>query len=81
MNGSNSVVDIQAAYMRRFGDMLYREKLDGLIQTLDDYLFLANENSRARMRQLIDEFSNQSIRSPFHAAAPATHGRFSQGKP
>jgi len=67
MDGSNSVVDIQAAYMRRFGDMLFREKLDGLIQTLDDYLFLDNENSRARMRQLINEFSKQSSRSAFHA--------------
>lgn len=67
MDGSNSVVDIQAAHMRRFGHMLFREKLDGLMQTLDDYLFLDNENSRTRMRQLIDEFSNQSTRLPFHA--------------
>jgi AmmeMemoRadiSam system protein B len=67
MDGSNSVVDIQAAHMRRFGHMLFREKLDGLMQTLDDYLFLDNENSRTRMRQLIDEFSNHSTRLPFHA--------------
>ena len=67
MDGSNSVVDIQAAYMRRFGDMLFREKLDGLIQTLDEYLFLDNENSRARMQQLIAEFSKQSSRPAFHA--------------
>ena len=67
MDGSNSVVDIQAAHMRRFGDMLFREQLDGLVKTLDDYLFLDNETSRARMRQLIDEFSNQTTRLPFHA--------------
>ena len=58
MDGSNSVVDIQAAHMRRFGDMLFREQLDGLVKTLDDYLFLDNETSRARMRQLIDEFNS-----------------------
>ena len=67
MDGSNSVVDIQAAHMRRFGDMLFREQLDGLLMTLDDYLFLDNETSRARMRQLIDEFNQQTTRSPFHA--------------
>lgn len=67
MDGSNSVVDIQAAHMRRFGDMLFREQLDGLVKTLDDYLFLDNETSRARMQQLIDEFHKQGTRSPFHA--------------
>jgi AmmeMemoRadiSam system protein B len=67
MDGSNSVVDIQAAHMRKFGDMLFREQLDGLVKTLDDYLFLENETSRTRMRQLIDEFSNQTTRLPFHA--------------
>jgi AmmeMemoRadiSam system protein B len=67
MDGSNSVVDIQAAHMRRFGEMLFREQLDGLVKTLDDYLFLENETSRTRMRQLIDEFSNQTTRLPFHA--------------
>jgi AmmeMemoRadiSam system protein B len=67
MDGSNSVVDIQAAHMRRYGVMLFREQLDGLVKTLDDYLFLENETSRTRMRQLIDEFSNQTTRLPFHA--------------
>ena len=67
MDGSNSVVDIQAAHMRRFGDMLFREQLDGLLKTLDDYFFLDNETSRARMRQLINEFNQQTTRSPFHA--------------
>jgi AmmeMemoRadiSam system protein B len=67
MDGSNSVVDIQAAHMRRFGDMLFREQLDGLVKTLDDYLFLDNETSRARMQQLIDEFHKQVTRLPFHA--------------
>ena len=67
MDGSNSVVDLQAAYMRRFGDMLFRENLDGLLQTLDTHFFLENENSRSRMRQLITEFTNQSTRSAYHA--------------
>ena len=67
MDGSNSVVDIQAAYMRRFGDILYREELAGLLQKLDTHFFLENENSRGRMRQLITEFHNQPTRPAYHA--------------
>ena len=67
MDGSNSVVDLQAAYMRRFGDILFRENLDGLLQTLDTHFFLENENSRNRLRQLITEFTNQPTRPAYHA--------------
>ncbi|MFP3870059.1 MAG: AmmeMemoRadiSam system protein B [Syntrophobacteria bacterium] len=67
MNGSNSVVDIQAAYMRKFGHVLYREKLESLIQHLDVYLLLENERSRSRRQQLIDEFRSQPFRPAFHA--------------
>ena len=67
MDGSNSMVDIQAAFMRRYGSMLLREDLDGLVQELDTYLFLENENSRARAQQLITEFRNQTSRPAFHA--------------
>ena len=67
MDGSNSTLDIQAAYMRRFGGILYRENLDDLLQKLDTHLFLENENSRSRMRQLITEFDNQLTRPAYHA--------------
>ena len=67
MDGSNSVVDIQAAYMRRFGHILFREDFDGLLQKLDTYLFLENENSRSRMEQLIAEFRNLAVRPAYHA--------------
>lgn len=67
MDGSNSVVDIQAAYMRRFGDILFRENLDALVKKLDSHLFLENQNSRVRMQQLITEFRNQRTRPAFHA--------------
>jgi AmmeMemoRadiSam system protein B len=67
MDGSKSVVDIQAAYMRRFGDILFRENLDGLLRTLDTHFFLENDNSSNRMRQLITEFTNQPTRPAYHA--------------
>ena len=67
MDGSNSAVDIQAAYMRRFGDILYREELAAVLQKLDTHFFLENENSRGRMQQLITEFYNQPTRPAYHA--------------
>jgi AmmeMemoRadiSam system protein B len=67
MDGANSLVDLQAAYMRRFGDMLFGENVDALIQQLDAQLFLENENSRSRMEQMIAEFRNQPSRPAFHA--------------
>lgn len=67
MDGANTMVDIQAAYMRKFGDFLFREDLDGLVEELDSHLFLDNENSRARVQQLIAEFSNQTSRPAYHA--------------
>jgi AmmeMemoRadiSam system protein B len=67
MDGSNSVVDLQTAYMRRFGDILFRENIDALIQKLDSQLFLQNEKSRSRMKQLIAEFRKQTFRPAFHA--------------
>jgi len=67
MDGSNSIVDIQAAYMRRFGHILYRENVDGLVEKLDSHFFLENENSRHRMEHLITEFHNQPTRPAYHA--------------
>jgi hypothetical protein len=67
MDGSNSPVDIQAAYMRKFGDILYREDLDGLLQQLNTHFFLDNDSSRDRMEELITEFHNQPTRPAYHA--------------
>ena len=67
MDGSNSALDIQAAYMRRFGGILYRENLDDLLQKLDSHFFLENDNSRHRMRQLITEFHDCPTRPAYHA--------------
>ncbi len=67
MDGSNSLVDIQAAYMRQFGDMLFRENVAALVQKLDAHLFLENEKSRTHLQQLIAEFRDQPSRSAFHA--------------
>ncbi len=42
-DGQRSVLDIQADYMRQFGDFLYTEKLQEIISQLDENLFLVSE--------------------------------------
>jgi AmmeMemoRadiSam system protein B len=69
MDGSNSLVDIQAAYMRQFGRMLFREELEELILKLDTSLFLDNDRSRAHRERIIAEFRSQPCRPAFLAGS------------
>jgi AmmeMemoRadiSam system protein B len=69
MDGVNSLVDIQAAYMRQFGQMLFREDLEDLIRKLDANLFLENERSRVQREQIIAEFRSQPRRPAFLAGS------------
>jgi AmmeMemoRadiSam system protein B len=69
MDGSNSLVDIQAACMRQFGQMLFREDLEDLIRKLDANLFLENDRSRAHREQIIAEFRSQPRRPAFLAGS------------
>jgi AmmeMemoRadiSam system protein B len=67
MDGSNTIADIQAAFMRKFGSILFRESIEGLIEELDARFFLENERGRAYREKVIAEFRNQPRRSPSHA--------------
>ena len=42
-DGHHSILDIQTAYMRRFGEILYSEKIQEVVQQLDENLFLEGE--------------------------------------
>jgi len=66
-DGQHSIRDIQAAYMRHFGQFLYTEKLHDLITQLDTNLFLESEKYLARKSDLEKEFRNASKRLPVHA--------------
>jgi len=55
-DGRHSVRDIQAEYMRRYGELVYKENLLELITTLDGHLLLESERFAAYRKQLEDEF-------------------------
>jgi len=62
-DGQHSVIDIQTEFMRRFGELLYREKIEELIAQLDEYLLLDNKRFREAEREMIDSFKNSPVRS------------------
>ncbi len=49
-DGQHSVVDIQVEFLRRFGEMIYREKVEELIQQLDENFLLESERFREAER-------------------------------
>jgi AmmeMemoRadiSam system protein B len=66
-DGQHSILDIQAEYMRRFGDFLYSEKLQEIITQLDEALFLDGERFREALRKREEEFKRASFREALFA--------------
>lgn len=55
MNGSNSLRDLQAHYMRATGELLYSDQLNAIVEKLDEHLFLENQ-------RFLDAVSQAQIR-------------------
>jgi hypothetical protein len=69
MDGSNSLRDLQAAYMRRYGMLLYTDILDELLRRLDAVYLLDNNRFRTHVRSLHDDFMQAPTREPAFAGA------------
>jgi len=66
-DGTNSKIDLQSKFTKRFGDLLPIEHLDGLIGALDQGFFLDSPAYAARMDEVRGEFE----RNPQRPAALA----------
>ncbi|RJP26907.1 MAG: AmmeMemoRadiSam system protein B [Actinobacteria bacterium] len=55
-DGTRSLRDLQAAYVRRFGDIITSDQVAAIISELDGKLLLDNENFRAYKRRLDEEY-------------------------
>ena len=66
-DGTNARLDLQAAFTKRFGDLLPSEHLNGLIDALDQGYFLDSPAYAARIAEVRDEF----LRHPHRPAAMA----------
>ena len=61
-DGQHSILDIQAEYMRKFGEFLYTEKLQEIITQLDEALFLEGERFQEALRQKEESFKKSQFR-------------------
>jgi hypothetical protein len=66
-DGQHSLLDIQAEYMRKFGEFLYTEKLQEIIGQLDENLFLEGERFQEALRQKEEAFKKASFREAVFA--------------
>jgi AmmeMemoRadiSam system protein B len=66
-DGNNGLLDLQAAFTRRFGDILPSEQLRELIEALDQGYFLDSPRAARRLEEIFAEFAQ----SPQRAAALA----------
>ena len=67
MNGSNSLRDLQADFMKQTGQLLYMEELQNLVETLDQHLFLDNDRFRDFAAKEVSEFLGSRVRKMRHA--------------
>jgi AmmeMemoRadiSam system protein B len=61
-DGQHSILDIQAEYMRRFGEFLFTEKIEEIISQLEENLFLEGDRFQEALRQKEEDFKRTLIR-------------------
>ncbi|MBN2466573.1 MAG: AmmeMemoRadiSam system protein B [Deltaproteobacteria bacterium] len=69
-DGSHSIRDIQAEYMRAFGDLIHSDFLVEIAENLDRYYLLENDRYRERRKQIEEDF----LRSPTRKLIVAGNG-------
>jgi len=61
-DGQHSILDIQAEYMRKFGELLYTEKIQEIVGQLEENLFLVGERFEEERRQKEEIFKRAPLR-------------------
>ncbi|SFN03615.1 AmmeMemoRadiSam system protein B [Thermodesulforhabdus norvegica] len=69
MDGTNSIRDIQAFYMRQTGELLFSDQIKELVARLDECLFLDNERFAGTVARHVESFLKDPIRHPAHSGA------------
>lgn len=75
MDGTRSLREIQVEYMRAFGELIYSEKLDEIIKSLDEHYLLQNERYQSLLMRLKEEYEAQTVRKPYLAGKSYPEGR------
>ncbi|MCX7816538.1 MAG: AmmeMemoRadiSam system protein B [Syntrophales bacterium] len=67
MDGTRSLRDIQADYMRKYGELLYIEKLQELVVFLENSNLLLSERYKSYVESLRLDYERKEVRPPFLA--------------
>ena len=67
LDGTRSLLDIQADIMRRHGTLVPRDQLEALVETLDRHFFLEGPRLEAERVRLATAFRDSRIRRAAHA--------------
>jgi hypothetical protein len=67
LDGTRTILDIQAAESRRQGRIVLRSEIEEVVRTLDESLFLQSPRFQAVYAALTDSFRQQPSRPAFHA--------------
>lgn len=65
-DGDHSIVDIQAAYNQKVGQILPAEEIQKMIEALDAQYYLHNRRFLDRRKAMADDFRRQAVRAPAH---------------
>lgn len=69
MDGKHSIRDIQAEYMRRFGELIFAAKVEEMVEKMDECLLLESERYAEHRARLEEAFRRQSVRQAAHAGS------------
>ena len=75
MDGTNTLRDIQAGFMRASGEMVSMEQIEDLVAVLDQNLFLYNDRYMAHMKALYDDYDRLQVRPAYCAGKSYAAGR------
>ena len=66
-DGHHSIVDIQVEYTRRYGDLIFSDRIRQIAQELDEHLLLDSERFAQHRAQLAKSFAAAKTRPASHA--------------
>ena len=67
LDGRHSLLDIQEAFMRRFGEILFNENIEQLLRELEGNYLLEGPAFQQRKQQVEEEFRLSNLRLASHA--------------
>lgn len=66
-DGQHSILDTQAEYARKFGDLIFGDQVRRVVEQLDEHLFLDSDRYREHRLKLEEDFRHSAVRRAAHA--------------